>query len=111
MKNKSIKKHATKKTSKEQVMLLADKLRQTFALHGVFIMVLIAGGSLGYALYKAQTYLNPVRNEARYQELTANNTYSKIDYTIVTKLSEALEDIDVQANKNIDPTRKNPFSE
>ncbi len=79
--------------------------------HGVFIMFLIAGASIGFALYNSRTYLNPVRDEVKYQELSSSNNYNKIDYTIVTKLSEALNDIDVKASQAIDPDRKNPFSE
>lgn len=111
MKKKSSKKLTPKKSPKEQLMVYTDKLKATIADHGVFLMFIIAGLSIGFSLYKARTYLNPIRDETKYSELTANNNYSKIDYNIVSKLSAALEDTDVQANKNIDPKRSNPFSE
>jgi len=111
MKKKTAKLQKNKKSSKDQLTTLVYKLRVVFKAHGVFIMFLIAGASIGFALYNSRTYLNPIRDEAKYQELSSSNNYNKIDYTLVTKLSEALNDIDVKASQAIDPNRKNPFSE
>lgn len=111
MKKKSSKLHQNKKSTKDQLLGATYKLRGILSVHGVFIMFIIAGASIGFALYKSRTYLNPVRDEAKYQELSSANNYSKIDYSLVTKLSQALKDIDVKASQDIDPNRKNPFSE
>jgi predicted Zn-dependent protease len=108
---KKAKQIKNKRSSKEQLDTVLYKLRSIFAAHGVFIMFVIAGSAIGFALYKSRTYLNPVRNEDKYQELSSKNNFSKIDYTIVDKLSDALKDIDVKASQAIDPNRKNPFSE
>jgi hypothetical protein len=107
-KNKKIQKQ--KVTSKEQLQHAAEKTKALFAAHGVFIMFLLAGTSIGYALYKGKTYLTPIRDENKYQELSAQS-YSKIDYALVNKLSEALSDKQVTVTSSNNPTRSNPFSE
>lgn len=96
--------------SKEQLAHIISIAKQILAAHGVFIMFLLAGASIGFALYKGKTYLEPVRDDAKYQELTAKG-YSKIDYNLVNKLSEALNDTDITVSQSKDPNRKNPFSE
>ncbi len=107
-KNKKTPKNSV--NSKEQLQHIAEKARAIFAVHGVFIMFLLAGASIGFALYKGKAYLEPTRDEAKYQESTAK-TYSKIDYALVEKLSEALKDTGATATQNKDPNRSNPFSE
>lgn len=108
---KSTKKSAKKKLdSKAQLLHMLDKSKAYLALHGVFFMFVLAGASIGYALYKGKTYLSPVRDEIKYQELSTS-AYSKIDYNLVTKLSEALQDTDVKVTSDLDPGRNNPFSE
>lgn len=108
---KSSKKSAKKKIdSKAQLQHALDRSKSYLAMHGVFLMFVLAGASIGYALYKGKTYLSPVRDEVKYQELTATS-YSKIDYNLVTKLSEALQDTDVKVTGELQPDRKNPFSE
>lgn len=96
--------------SKEQLQLLANKIKAIFAAHGAFIMFLLAGTSIGYALYKGKTYLDPARDETKYSELTAKS-FNKIDYALVEKLSEALQDKNATVSQNKDPNRSNPFSE
>ena len=89
-KNKTTKQ---KISSKEQLLRTLDRLRVVAAVHGVLIMFMIAGGSIGYALYRSKGYLNPGRDEAKYQELSAGSNYSSIDYKLVTKLQEVLKSI------------------
>ncbi len=107
-KNKKTRKNSV--NSKEQLQHVAERAKAIFAVHGVFIMFLLAGASIGFALYKGKTYLEPTRDEAKYQESTAKS-YSKIEYALVEKLSEALKDTGATATQNKDPNRSNPFSE
>jgi hypothetical protein len=108
MKKKKAKKSSI--NSREQLQLIAEKIKVIFAAHGAFIMFLLAGTSIGYALLKGKTYLDPARDEAKYSELTAKS-FNKIDYTLVDKLSEALQDKNATVSQNKDPNRSNPFSE
>lgn len=107
----SAKKNNKKKVdSKARMLHVVEKSKVFLGVHGVFLMCLLAGVSIGFALYKGKTYLSPSRDEAKYQELSSK-TYSKIDYNLVTKLSQALSDQDVTISQNKDPNRSNPFSE
>lgn len=110
-KKPSNKSKKTKVSSKEQLQGLIARTKSVLAGHGVFVMIVIAGLSIGYALYKSRTYLNPYRDEAKYTELTNNNKFSKIDYKLVEKLSEVLNDAEITVSQNITPGRENPFSE
>ena len=111
MKKKSTKSQHNAPSKKEQLTALFNRVRKMLVAHGVFVMFVIAGLSIGFALYKSSGYINPPRDEAKYKELSANTTYSKIDYSLVQKLSESLNDPDVKVTQNIAPGRKNPFSE
>lgn len=108
-KNKITKKQ--NESTKSKVLHVVAKLKQKVLTHGVLIMFTIAGGSIGYALYRSKGYLNPGRDEAKYQELSSSLNYSKIDYKLVEKLQEALNDTDVTVTQNLAPNRSNPFSE
>lgn len=105
------KKQLKKKTSsKEQLQQVAEHIRGLLASHGTLTMFIIAGAAIGYALYNSTSYLSPQRNESKYEELSTK-TYKKIDYELVTRLSQALNDIDVTISQNKNPERSNPFSE
>lgn len=107
-KNKSTKQ---KKPTKTLLLAYVSGLVKVVKAHGVLIMFLVAGGAIGFALLRSQNYLNPPRDEAKYQELSAGVSYSKIDYTLVKKLESALSDTDVTVTQNLAPNRNNPFSE
>jgi hypothetical protein len=100
-----------KVSSKEQLQGIAQSAQKILAGHGVFVMIVVAGLSIGFALYKSRSYLNPYRDEAKYSELSVKNNYSKIDYTLVEKLSEVLTDAEITVSQDIAPGRENPFSE
>ena len=108
-KSKAVKKQHV--SLKEQLTHAVKSTQAKLTGHGVFIMFVIAGAAIGFALYRSSTYLNPNRNENHYQEVSANNSYSKIDYTLVDKLQDALNDTDVTVNPELAPNRSNPFSE
>lgn len=107
-KNKSTKQ---KKSTKTLLLVYVNGLVGFVRAHGILIMFLIAGGAIGFALLRSQAYLNPPRDEAKYQELSAGVNYSKIDYTLVKKLESALNDTDVTVTQKLAPNRNNPFSE
>lgn len=111
MKKKNNKSSKQKKPTIALLLVYVKKLIKMVRAHGIFIMFLIAGGAIGFALLRSQAYLNPPRDEAKYQELSAGVSYSKIDYTLVNKLQAALKDTDVTVTQNLAPNRNNPFSE
>ena len=102
---------APKKDSKEQLRKLASKVTELFAVHGVVIIFIVAGSTIGMALIRARAYLEPVRDETRYTEESGKNNYSKIDYKLVEKLENSLVKAPVDVNQNLAPNRNNPFSE
>lgn len=109
---KKIKKvKAPKVSTKARLRAVTSRVSSLFAGHGVVIMFVIAGGTIGFALVRARSYLNPVRDESRYTEASAKNNYSKIDYTLVNKLEASLDRAPIDVTQSLAPNRKNPFSE
>ncbi len=111
MAKKSKKPKAAKVSTKAQLRAVTTRARTVFAGHGVVIMFLIAGGSIGFALVRARSYLNPARDEERFTAATSKNKYSKIDYTLVNKLELSLNRAPIDVSQSLAPNRKNPFSE
>ena len=81
------------------------------AKHRIVIIFLIASSAIMLALLQSRTYLNPERDEARYEEERVLINYSTVDQEIVDKLSATLEDQDINVDSNFVPNRNNPFSE
>jgi hypothetical protein len=102
---------APKVDSKEALRKYIAKATELFAVHGVVIIFIVAGATIGMALVRARAYLEPARDENRYTEESAKNNYSKIDYKLVEKLENSLVKAPVDVNQNVDPNRNNPFSE
>lgn len=111
MKKLSKKAKSSKKSLKETAALAFAKIRDNFAAHSVVVMFVLAGIAIGYSLLKSKQYLNPERDENKYSEVSAKSNYSKIDYKLVKKLQDSLDDSDIQVTQNLSPNRKNPFSE
>ena len=109
MKKKSTPK--LKQNPKAQLRHAFDRITTVVTTHAVLVVFVIAGLSIGLALVRARSYLNPVRDENRYEQAIAKNTYNKIDYTLVRRLQASLSSGDVQVNQSLSPNRNNPFSE
>ena len=109
---KKTKKAKTPKTDlRTEVRKFQATFMSLFGAHGVVIMFLIAGSVIGFSLIRARSYLNPERNEARYEELSSKNSYSKINYTLVTKLEASLNKAPIDIQQQLAPNRSNPFTE
>jgi hypothetical protein len=84
----------------------------SFASRRKFLTVfIIASAAVLAALLKSQAYINPTRNEARYEEEKLKINYSTIDQEIVSKLSKTQEDKNIEVDPQLVPNRSNPFSE
>ena len=110
MKKKSTKK-ISKTSSKEQLKSSIDNAKNLLSAHGILCMFIVAGIAIGLALYRSNIYLNPSRDEVKYDELTAGVNFNKIDYKLVERLSQALNDANVTVTQSTVPGRNNPFSE
>ena len=110
-KSKAKKSKAPKTSSKEQLSQLLSRMTAVLAAHGVLIMFLLAGVTIGFALVRARGYLNPTRDEAAYTNATSHNNYSKIDYKLVNKLEASLNRAPINVGQSLSPNRSNPFSE
>lgn len=95
----------------DRLSQFTTKFGQFTTKHRIVIIFMIASGAALLALMQSRTYLNPERNEARYDEQRLQINYSSIDQKVVEKLSATLEDKDITVDQNLVPNRNNPFSE
>lgn len=77
----------------------------------VFIVLLIASSVLIYTLIQSQTFIDPPRDESRYDEEIVKINYATIDQDVVDEISATLEDQDIDVDPNFVPGRNNPFAE
>lgn len=66
---------------------------------------------VGLSFYRAQTYSDPARNEAHYQEQLQQSTTIDIDNELLDKIKASVDDDDTSVNQSTQPGRTNPFSE
>lgn len=92
------------KSSTSKIIAYITKYRFT----AVFI---VASASVIAAVVQSGTYLNPPRNDDRYNDEKLKINYSSIDKDIVEKLSKTQQDATVEVNENLVPSRNNPFTE
>lgn len=111
VKNKSKKAKKSQQQSSAQLRQIVMQATQLFASHGVLIMFLVAGATIGFSLVRARSYLNPSRDEDRYNDNISHITYSKIDYTLVNRLEASLNRAPINVGQSLAPNRKNPFTE
>jgi len=89
----------------------AEKATDFFAKHRFTIVFIIASSVVLLALVQSRSYLNPVRNEARYEEGKLKINYATIDQDIVEELSNTLNDKNIEVSPSLVPGRNNPFAE
>jgi fumarate reductase subunit C len=77
----------------------------------VFIVLVVCSAVLIFALLQSRTYLNPERNEVRYEEERLKINYSTIDEEIVNEIRATLDDKNITVDSNFVPDRRNPFAE
>jgi hypothetical protein len=87
------------------------KFLNFFTKHRFSAVFIIASASVIAALIQSGTYLNPTRNDLKYEEEKVRINYSSIDEEIVEKLNETQNDANVEVNESLVPSRSNPFSE
>lgn len=81
------------------------------SLHRLIIVFVIVGLALSFALLRTRSFLNPERNEARYNDEKLKINYKSVDYEIVNKLKETQQDSSVTVEKNLQQGRTDPFTE
>lgn len=83
-----------------------------FASKRRFLTVfIIASAAVLAALLQSGAYINPTRNETRYEEELLQINYSTIDQEIVDKLQQTQQDVNIEVDPKLVPNRNNPFSE
>jgi len=90
---------------------LTEKASEFFAKHRFTLVFIIASSAVLFALLQSRTYLNPVRNEARYEEGKLKINYASIDQEVVDEISRTLDDKNIEVTPSLVPNRNNPFSE
>lgn len=88
-----------------------DKYGNVVFRKQVFIVLLIVSAVLILSLLQSRSYLNPTRNETRYQEEVLKIKYSTIDQAVIDEISATLNDKTIEVDPNFEPGRNNPFSE
>ncbi len=108
-KSKKVKK--SHKNQKEALLVSLLRTRNFVATHAFVLLFAVGGLTIGFALLRARSYLNPIRDENRYSESTSKIKYSKIDQKILNRLKLSQNDTDVQVKQSLVPNRSNPFNE
>jgi Tfp pilus assembly protein PilO len=84
---------------------------QYISRHRTVIIILVASSAIILAVFQAQSYLNPERNEEKYTEIRSSISTKEIDEEILSKLKETLSDAENTADLNLAQDRTNPFAE
>lgn len=79
--------------------------------HRVVLTILVACAAIILAVFQAQSYLSPERNEDKYMEVKSSISTKKINQEIVDKLNFAELDKENTAESNFVDDRTNPFAE
>ena len=77
--------------------------------HRTILLISLACFAVIASVMQAQSYLNPVRNEAKYTELSSGITAKKLNKEIIEKLEKTQLDKDNNVSSNFAPNRNNPF--
>jgi hypothetical protein len=97
--------------SKEKAQKLFRSAVVFTASHRAIIIFFIISVAVIVTLLQTRTFLDPGRNETRYQEEVVKIKYSTIDEEIVEKLKTTEEDANIDVGSNLVPDRNNPFDE
>lgn len=100
-----------KKEQKESLIVLLRKLHDFVGIHAFVIVFVFGGLAIGFALVRARSYLNPIRDDDRYTEASAKLNFNKVDQKILNRLKLTQDDADVQVKQSLVPNRSNPFNE
>jgi hypothetical protein len=79
--------------------------------HRTVILILVASVAIIISVLQAQSYLNPPRDENKYNEIKATITTKEIDQETVIKLQKTQDDVENTADSNFVEDRTNPFAE
>lgn len=88
-----------------------QKLVDFVSSHRTVIIIVVACGAIIAAVFQAQSYLNPERNEEKYTELSSSITVKSLDEEILEKLEATQNDQNYNVDSNFVPDRTNPFTE
>jgi hypothetical protein len=79
--------------------------------HRTVIIIFVACSAILLSVLQAQSYLNPSRNEDKYNEIRSTINTKEIDQEILAKLEKTQNDIVNTAESNFVQDRTNPFAE
>lgn len=96
---------------KTQLPELGAKLVSYVTKYRVTIMIVLFGLVVGFSLYRASTYSEIPRNEAKFEELNAQTKLITIDTALIERIRASVDEENPQIGQNTAPGRTNPFSE
>jgi len=79
--------------------------------HRTVIIIFVACSAILLSVMQAQSYLNPSRNEDKYNEVRSTINTKEINQEILTKLEKTQSDVINTAESNFVQDRTNPFAE
>ena len=96
---------------KNQLTQKGARLITFVSVYRVTIMIVAFGAVVGFSLYRAQSYSNPVRNEAKYEELIAGQKVTKINTELIDTIKASVDDDETNVDTSTAPGRTDPFTE
>lgn len=99
------------KKSTDNLMKQSEAIVAFVTKHRIVIVFALAGAAILAALIQSNSYLNPPRNEAIYQDGVLLINYSQIDQEVVEKLRSSQNFTDIEIISDFVPNRDNPFVE
>ena len=100
-----------KPNSKAALATSLRRAQELIAVHALILVCVVGGLAIGFSLIRARSYLNPPRNDDRYNDATSKLNYSKIDQTVLGRLKQTQNDKENQIGQSLAPNRSNPFNE
>jgi hypothetical protein len=79
--------------------------------HRTFIVFVIIGGAITFALLRTRNFIDIPRNETTYNEARLQINYKSIDEELLSSFSQAESDQSVEVDSQFNPNRADPFSE
>jgi hypothetical protein len=79
--------------------------------HRTFIVFVIIGSAITFALLRTRNFIDIPRNETTYNEARLQIKYKSIDEELLGSFSQAESDQSVEVDSQFNPDREDPFSE
>lgn len=95
----------------DQAQGYATKFVNVIVHYRIILTFAVACLAIVAAVFQAQEFLNPSRDETTYTETKSQVNVKNIDEDVVNKLRETQEDADQIVDTDFVPGRDNPFAE